>query len=466
MAGLQSGLGSTSMSETSSEKILGSLSPEHRARLKQIADDESVTDQVWVERVIMQRSHEKTDDAADGSAVAETAAVRPDAAHKSHAKAHTGPAHPAQAAHPDPVPHPAAPARQATERTIQREETHGAARERDLHADQVSTTVEREQETIETRTHGAQAARAHRPAPTTTRTASAKDASSQGEDERDVLIEERTEIRHDDRGGADTLHTSHRRTARRDDGRRDGGRLEDGRFESEMSAYHIRLAERAAAAEDVPLTIWLEQAILAHVRRPRGEAPPPGLAFSQTLVEPAAQAQPVAPQPVAPQPVAPPPAPQPAPITPVISETITGGRGIDLLIALILGAVLVLIILLILPWLGIGRSVSSAATPTPVSNTATSAPASTSSPSQATTPAAAALPSPPPASGTNVVVTTLINGAASADGASWTRRVHTRSSYTRESISERARGVGPARPSAGCGCYGAAVLDRLPPPAS
>jgi hypothetical protein len=464
------------MSETSSERILGSLSPEHRARLKQIADDESVTDQVWVERVIMQRSAEQTDDAAQRAEAAETAAVRPDAPHKSHAKTHTGPA---QAAHPDHPPQPAAAARQATERTIQREESHGAQREGDVHADQVSTTVEHEQETIETRTHGAQAAKAHRPAHTTTPVAGGKDELARGEDERDVLIEARTEIRHDDRGGADTVHTSHRRTGRREDGRLEDGRLggrrvDGGRVESEMSAYHIRLAERAAAVEDVPLTIWLEQAILAHVRRPRGEAVGPGLGFSQTIVEPAAQPQPVSPPPVPPAP-APQPAPQPAPVTPIISETITGGRGIDLLIALILGAVLVLIILLILPWLGVGRSVSSAATPIQVSATATSNPAPTSTApstatsaatSQATTPTASSSPTPPPASGANVTVTTLINGASPADGASWTRRVHTRSYDTREIMSERAQGFRPARPSGGCGCYGAAVLDRLPPPAS
>ncbi|MGC1303755.1 MAG: hypothetical protein WA840_15425 [Caulobacteraceae bacterium] len=172
------------------------------------------------------------------------------------------------------------------------------------------------------------------------------------------------------------------------------------RLESEISAYHSRLAGRAAAAEDIPLTIWLEQAIVERAGRWNR-------VFGSRL-----DAQP--------EPTIPPPSPAVAPV--VVSEPAVRNPIIELGAMLLLGIVLAAIVFLIAPWFGWGRAVSTASTPA-IINTASfaAAPVQPNAPiNLAPANALAGGQTAPPA---NVTVTTIVNGQPSpAAQRVWVRR--------------------------------------------
>jgi hypothetical protein len=119
---------------------------------------------------------------------------------------------------------------------------------------------------------------------------------------------------------------------------------EEARSERGFSTYHSHVAARAAAAEAMPLEIWMEEAILERagyrgreaVRPPPPPAPPP-------------------PPPPAPPPAAPPPA------QPALWETVAvgGGRG-GLAIGVLLGVLLAIVLILFLSWIRSGGVVVAA----------------------------------------------------------------------------------------------------------
>jgi hypothetical protein len=118
-------------------------------------------------------------------------------------------------------------------------------------------------------------------------------------------------------------------------------RHEEARSERGFSTYHSHVAARAAAAEAMPLEVWMEEAILerAGYRGREAARPPP----------------PAAPPPAPPPPLPPPPAPPPPPAAPAPWETVVvgGGRG-GLVIGILLGVLLAIVLILFLSWIRSG----------------------------------------------------------------------------------------------------------------
>lgn len=97
-----------------------------------------------------------------------------------------------------------------------------------------------------------------------------------------------------------------------------GERVEDG-----LSTYHSRMASRAAAAEAVPVNIWLEEAVVERARRGEHE-----------------RARPHAVR------------PEPAPATTVVKERGAGDRGFELVAAMLAGILVASLLILAVTWFG------------------------------------------------------------------------------------------------------------------
>ncbi len=171
-----------------------------------------------------------------------------------------------------------------------------------------------------------------------------------------------------------------------------------------VSDYHQRIAARAAAAEDLPASIWLEQVILERTRlKPQGasETPPPG------------------PPPTQPQA---PPSVEPSRTEPVVvAGTADRSRDMGLLAAAALGAVLTALLFLTLAWMRTARPLLFVSSPQGAGSaviTATLAPSAAAAvvappnsptpppPSPAAPPSAQAVTPAPPLA--NLSVTTIV----------------------------------------------------------
>jgi len=121
-------------------------------------------------------------------------------------------------------------------------------------------------------------------------------------------------------------------------------RHEETRSERGFSSYHSHVAARAAAAEAMPLDIWMEEAILERAGYRGREAARP--------------AAPPAPSP--PPPPLLPPTPHPPPPAPAVWETVVaggGGRG-GLVIGILLGVLLAIVLILFLSWIRSGGAIA------------------------------------------------------------------------------------------------------------
>jgi hypothetical protein len=128
--------------------------------------------------------------------------------------------------------------------------------------------------------------------------------------------------RPEDEGEREERETIRRRETLRESG---GERIEDG-----ISTYHSRVASRAAAAEAVPVNIWLEEAVVEHARRGERERAPPRAAH--------------------PEPPPPPAAAPPA--TTVVKERGSGERGFELVAAVLVGVFIASLLILGVAWFG------------------------------------------------------------------------------------------------------------------
>lgn len=119
----------------------------------------------------------------------------------------------------------------------------------------------------------------------------------------------------------DDAELEERETIRR---RESGGE----RIEGGLSSYHSGVASRAAAEDAVPVNIWLEEAVVERARRRERERARPHL-------------------------VAPEPAPVVAPAaTTVVEERGFGGRGFELIVAVLAGVVIASLLILAVAWFG------------------------------------------------------------------------------------------------------------------
>lgn len=122
-----------------------------------------------------------------------------------------------------------------------------------------------------------------------------------------------------DEGEVEARETVRRRETLREAG---GERIEDG-----LSTYHSRVASRAAAAEAVPVNIWLEEAVVERARRGERER-----VHHPHVVEPAPVVAPAA--------------------TTVVEERRSGDRGFELVAAMLAGILVASLLILAVAWFG------------------------------------------------------------------------------------------------------------------
>jgi hypothetical protein len=277
--------------------LLANLSPEHRQLVVRGAEEESVTETEWIERAIVLRATER--------------GVTPHSAERREARRRA----PAEGGHEEAI-------------------LEGVSGE---HRDLVSAGAEQESVTAKEWIELAVALKAAQP-PTRRHQAHAHPASHAAEVTRETSEEE---IRREETVSRESETLAARRAA----AERAHARHEEHRPEREFSTYHSHVAARAAAAEALPLEVWIEEAILerAGYRGREAVRPPPP-----------------PPEPPPPPPPAPPPPPPvvvapPSPAAPAPWETVVGGgRGGGLVIGVLLGVLLAIVLILFLSWLFAG----------------------------------------------------------------------------------------------------------------
>jgi hypothetical protein len=285
------------MPTSPSEPFLEQLTPEHRQLVINGAQEEAITRTEWIERAVVLRAGERGVSAAQAEAHVRSHHARPhepvlEGLHANHrALVEAGAADEAITAKEWLE---RAVVLQTAHRPVRRAATeHAAAHASTLHATSGRASEEVVREEIETRRETEHIGPAPRPQP--------RPAEHRPEE---------------------------RRAAERG-----------------FSAYHSHVAARAAAAEEVPLDIWMEQAILerAGYRGREAVRPPP--------------------PPLPPPPPPPPPAyPYPPPAPPPSSSpgAIVVGQGGGLVAGVLLGVLLAIVLILFLSWIRSGGRIDGA----------------------------------------------------------------------------------------------------------
>ena len=217
--------------------LLANLSPEHRQLVVRGAEEESVTETEWIERAIVLRAGERGVTAQHGA--------RREATHRRTRAA--------GAAHEEPI-------------------LEGVSAE---HRDLVSAGAEEESITAKEWIERAVVLKAgHAPAHRPAASERAHPVSHAAEATRERSEEVRRESEDVETQRAAPLHHRH------EEARHAEARHEPSRPERGFSSYHAHVAARAASAAEMPLDVWMEEAILERAgyrgrEHAREFAPPP-----------------------------------------------------------------------------------------------------------------------------------------------------------------------------------------------